>query len=336
MSTIKISRENFFYNISQIARKTQSVEKIALVLKDNAYGHGLGIMAKLAQEAGIRHAVVRTMAEAWEIHERFETILVLSDTPVSDPGAKIRIAVNDRSHLEKIPTGTRVELKVDTGMHRNGISPTEFFQVLESLGAKGLKLSGVMTHYRSADEMGSELFWQRKRFERIRNEAEKLGIGEVRWHSCNSAALFRTTNFDEGIARIGIAAYGCLEMPNSFNVPPLKPVMSLWADRIATRELAPSERIGYGGEGVLSKGGIVSTYDIGYGDGWFRGDASRPYTLPDGRKIVGRVSMDAVTVEGKDESVQLFDDARRAAKQFDTIAYDILVKLSPAIVRVVE
>ncbi|WP_456485174.1 alanine racemase [Hydrogenimonas sp.] len=335
MSTIKISRENFFYNISQIAQKTQSVEKIALVLKDNAYGHGLGIMAKLAQEAGIRHAVVRTMAEAWEIHERFETILVLSDTPVSDPGAKIRIAVNDRSHLEKIPTGTRVELKVDTGMHRNGISPTELFQVLESLGAKGLKLCGVMTHYRSADELGSELFWQRKCFEKIRNEAQKLGIGDVRWHSCNSAALFRTTNFDEDIARIGIAAYGCLEMPGSFNVPSLKPVMSLWADRIATRRVTPSMRIGYGGEGRLERGGVVSTYDIGYGDGWIRGDSTRPYILPGGRKIIGRVSMDAFTLEGERESVSLFEDATQAARQFGTIAYEITTRLSPSIGRVV-
>ena len=336
MSTIKISRENFFYNISQITRKTQSVEKIALVLKDNAYGHGLGIMARLAQEAGIRHAVVRTTAEAREICERFETVLALSDTPVSDPGEKIRIAVNDLSHLKRIPAGTRVELKVDTGMRRNGILPAEFPAALEQIAAKGLKLVGVMTHYRSADEMGSEFFWQRKRFDRLRNEAERLGIGHVRWHSCNSAALFRTGDFDEDIARVGIAAYGCLEMPEPFKAPPLKPVMSLWADRIATREAAFSERIGYGGDGMLPNGGVVSTYDIGYGDGWFRGDASRPYILPDGRKIIGRVSMDAVSIEGNDESVQLFDDASRVAKQFDTIAYDILVKLNPAIVRVVE
>jgi alanine racemase len=335
MSLIEISRKNFVYNINQIVQKTQSHEKIALVLKDNAYGHGLTLMASLAVEVGIRHAVVRTVTEAMAIHEQFETVLVLSDTPKTYLGEKIHIAINDVRHLDAIPTGTSVELKVDTGMHRNGIMPAEFLPAIEAIEAKGLKLVGVMTHYRSADEMGSEFFWQRKVFEHIRNLAEREKIVDIRWHSCNSAALFRTQHFDEDIARVGIAAYGCLEMPKPFNTPHLKPVMSLWAERISTRTIRSTERIGYGGEGSVSKGGMVSTYDIGYGDGWLRGSAQHPYCLPNGQKILGRVSMDAISLEGSDERVCLFDDARQTAKQFGTIPYDILVKLSPSIQRVV-
>ncbi len=335
MSKIEISRRNFLHNINQIAQKTQSVEKIALVLKDNAYGHGLGIVASLAKEAGIRHAVVRTMAEAWAVHPHFETVLVLSDTPVSDPGEKIRRVVNDRRQLESVPKGTRIELKFDTGMHRNGLDPACFHEAIETADGRGLKLSGVMTHHRSADMMGSEFFWQKKRFDALREEGERVGLRGVRWHSCNSAALMRSNGFDEDLARIGIAAYGCLQMPPPFHTPPLKPVMSLWAERIASREVTPAMRIGYGGEGQMAKAGIVSTYDIGYGDGWFRGDASRPYRLPDGRAIIGRVSMDAFSLEGDDERVCLFADAAEAAAQFGTIAYDVMVKLSPMIERIV-
>jgi alanine racemase len=111
--------------------------------------------------------------------------------------------------------------------------------------------------------------------------------------------------------------------------------MSLWAERLATRRVGPGEHIGYGGEGELKNGGVVSTYDIGYGDGWLRGEAKSPYRLPDGRPLVGRVSMDMVSVEGDDEAVCLFDDAREAARQHGTIAYDILVKLSAHIPRIV-
>ena len=335
MSYIEISRENFFYNLNQIAARTQSLERVALVLKDNAYGHGLMTMATLAAEVGVRHAVVRRMAEAESVVGLFETVLVLSETPCHAPLPGVRIAVNDRSHLGRLPAGTAVELKIDTGMHRNGIPFQEAEGTVEEALAKGLKVAGIMTHYRGADEMGSDFFWQKKRFEAVRNRLERAGLKGVRWHSCNSAALFRQSAFDEDIARIGIAAYGCLAMPSAFRLPDLRPVMSLWAERLAQRTVAPGERIGYGGEGELSAGGVVGTYDIGYGDGWLRGDARAPYRLPDGRPLVGRVSMDMVSVEGEDEKICLFDDARAAAAQYGTIAYDILVKLSPHIPRIV-
>jgi len=59
MAFITINRHNFHHNLNQIALKTGSKEKIAIVLKDKAYGHGLVLMAKLASEFGIKHAVVR-------------------------------------------------------------------------------------------------------------------------------------------------------------------------------------------------------------------------------------------------------------------------------------
>jgi len=335
MSLIKISHKNFVYNINQIVQKTQSIEKLALVLKDNAYGHGLSLMASLAADVGVKHAVVRNLQEAYEIENLFETVLVLSDIPKTAPDKKISIAVNDLNCIAKIPKDTSVELKVDTGMHRNGVLPSEFSKAVEEIEKHSLNLVGVMTHFRSADEMGSEFFWQRKEFDRIKELAQKLSLKGVRWHSCNSAGLFRVNEFDEDIARIGIAAYGCLEMPKPFNLPKLKPVISLWADRISTRELKAMQRVGYAGVGQLQSNGVVSTYDIGYGDGWLRGSSSKPYILPNGKKILGRVSMDAISVETDKEQILIFDNAIEAAKQFDTIAYDILVKLSPAIRRIV-
>ncbi|MBN2721789.1 MAG: alanine racemase, partial [Campylobacterales bacterium] len=59
MAYITLNRSNFYHNLSQIALKTGSLEKIAIVLKDNAYGHGAIPMARLASEFGIRKAVVR-------------------------------------------------------------------------------------------------------------------------------------------------------------------------------------------------------------------------------------------------------------------------------------
>jgi alanine racemase len=78
-----------------------------------------------------------------------------------------------------------------------------------------LVLEGIFTHHRSADELTSEWFWQKKNFGQIKEKAQKLslefGFKTLRFHSSISAALLRESNFDEDMARVGIAAYGCLE-----------------------------------------------------------------------------------------------------------------------------
>ena len=124
MAYITINRNNFFNNLDIIAKQTKSVDKIALVLKDNAYGHGLLEMAELAKEYGIKKAVVRTNDEAKIIENFFEYILVLSDIP-KQKSQNIRYTINDLNSIDKFPKDTKVELKVDTGMHRNGIAVSE-------------------------------------------------------------------------------------------------------------------------------------------------------------------------------------------------------------------
>jgi alanine racemase len=79
----------------------------------------------------------------------------------------------------------------------------------------------------------------------------------------------------------------------------------------------------------------VSAYDIGYADGFFRVKAEGDYILPNGSRVVGRVSMDSICVESADESVCVFDDAAKLAKRYNTISYEILTRLNPSIKRVV-
>jgi len=84
MAFIKINKENFFHNLSQFTQKTASKDSIGIVLKDNAYGHGLELMAKLSQEFGLTQAVVRTFNEAQSIKPYFKQILVLGDRAIVD------------------------------------------------------------------------------------------------------------------------------------------------------------------------------------------------------------------------------------------------------------
>lgn len=331
MAFIKINRQNFYHNLNQIALKTGSVEKIAIVLKDNAYGHGLELMANLASEFGIQHAVVRKTIEAEEIKTLFKTILVLGDKIIQDE--VYSYAINTLDDIKEAQKGAKVELKIDTGMHRNGIALDELDVALDLIKAQGLNLVGVMTHYRSADALSSELFWQKKQFERVKHKVLKAGFTRIRFHSHNSAAILRSKSFDEELVRVGIGAYGYNELQVPFDKVVLKPVMSLHAKKVSSRALKEGERIGYGGDFTAPEVMCVSTYDLGYGDGWCRGESTDPYMTSDGLAILGRVSMDFMTLESDKEEICVMDDAQAAATQFGTISYEMTTALSSAIAK---
>jgi alanine racemase len=326
MAFIKINKQNFYHNLNQIALKTGSVEKIAMVLKDNAYGHGLVLMARLASEFGIQHAVVRKTVEAEQIKTLFKTILVLGDRPIQDEVCSF--AINTLDDIKDAQKGAKVELKVDTGMHRNGIILDELGIALNLIKAQGLDLVGVMTHYRSADELSSELFWQQKQFETVKEKVLEAGFTGLRFHSHNSAAILRSKRFDEDLVRVGIGAYGYNELAVPFDKVMLKSVMSLHANKVSTRTLKAGERIGYGGDFIAPEAMLVSTYDLGYGDGWRRGDSNEPYMTSEGLAILGRVSMDFIALESDKEEVCVMNDAQAAAKQFGTISYEVTTALS--------
>ena len=94
MAYITLNKKHFFHNLDLISQQIADREKIAIVLKDNAYGHGLLEMARLAQEYGLVHAVVRTNAEATQITEYFQTILVLADSLALHPAPNSYQAIN--------------------------------------------------------------------------------------------------------------------------------------------------------------------------------------------------------------------------------------------------
>jgi len=326
MAFIKINKQNFYHNLNQIALQTGSVDKIAIVLKDNAYGHGLELMGRLASEFGIKHAVVRKIIEAELIKPLFETVLVLGDSIIKDE--VYSFAINTLEDIKQAQKGARVELKVDTGMHRNGIALDELDEALGLIKEQGLNLVGIMTHFRSADELSSALFWQQKQFEIVKQTVKQAGFTELRVHSHNTAAILRSKSFDEDLVRVGIGVYGYNELPHSFDKVVLHPVMSLHAKKVSSRVLKAGERIGYGGDFIATDKMTVSTYDLGYGDGWCRGDSAQPYVTSEGLPVLGRVSMDFISLESEQEEVCIMNDAQKAAKQLGTISYEVTTSLS--------
>ncbi len=335
MAFITLNKNNFFNNLDIISKRSKAKDKIALVLKDNAYGHGLLEVASMAKEYGIKRAVVRTSAEASLVKDFFEYILVLADFP-QETNEKIRYTVNDINTIKDFPKNTKVELKVDTGMHRNGIAMSELEAAFELIKKYELRLEAVFTHHSCADELNEFYDLQNKNFEAIKRSsldlAKKYDFTKLRFHSCNSAALFRASMFDEDMARIGIAAYGCMQLPSEFDEKSLKPVLSLFAKKISSRVLKKGDSVGYGATFTAQDDCVVSNYDFGYGDGFLR-ICSNNYTTPKNIKLLGRISMDNSSFLSDEDELLIFDDARVVARVAGTIGYEVLTSLKSDIKR---
>ena len=340
MAFIEISKENYKHNIEYLANKAGGKDRIMVVLKDNAYGHDLEIMANLSCGFGIKISAVKTLQEAKKINFLFEEVLILADhPPVTLQDDSISYAVHSLEGLRKFPKKSSIHVNIDSGMHRNGIKKSEIKEAFDIILENNLRLKGIFTHFRSADELSSEQYWQNENFKRAKNIAKKFikkyGMKMPKFHSCNSASLLRRKEaLEDDFARCGISTYGYTHLDESFGKFDLKPVMSLWAEKLSTRQQIKGDRIGYGGIYKLQYDSDVSTYDIGYGDGFFRHNGLSELVLEE-KQVCGRISMDSLSFLGDEKQICLFKDANYLAKKFDTITYDVITKLSPFIKKVV-
>ncbi|WP_104722520.1 alanine racemase [Helicobacter mesocricetorum] len=353
MPYIKIHSQNFFDNFHTLCQviSPNNPQRLAIVLKDNAYGHGLKEMASLAKECGIISCFVKNIQESLQIVEFFPHISILYPNPLEHSplfrqcleSPNIYFCISSLEKLQDYPPFSRIELKINTGMNRNGIAYNHLKEAFEVIIKNKLQLIGVFTHNGFGDNFGCEFYAQNATFLEVKKEVlklcEKHSLPKPRFHSlCSSAGLRANTDcnipqsLQDDCYRIGIAFYGYLCQEEILSIPlSLKPVASLWAKKISSRNLKKGERVGYGGASTLSRDCVVSTYDIGYGDGLFRLREGMELYTKEGFKILPPASMDCISVESEEEEICVFDDVKKWAEAFHTIPYEILTHLHPYI-----
>lgn len=336
MAELIIDSQKFKHNLNLISSFLSSPQNLALVLKDNAYGHGLKEMAGLARKNGIESVFVKNELEALQIKNYFKHITAFYGEISPQSPSNIYQCVQSLQTLQEISPLRGFELEVNCGMNRNGISMHSLSNAFEIIAKRGLKLVGVYTHNGFGDEGGEGLALQENNSKNIKEEVQKLcaryNLALPRFHSLNTSGTLRNNGANE-IVRVGIGAYGyaC----ECFALPSLKPIASLWADRICSHTLKAGNKIGYGGAYEIPYDGVVSSYDLGYGDGLFRIDERTQGKLlcSSGEQILPRMSMDCFSALSDRDKLCLFSDVREWAKFFGTIPYEILTKLSPFIKR---
>ncbi|HEB7569767.1 TPA: alanine racemase, partial [Campylobacter coli] len=264
---------------------------------------------------------------AYELEDFFDNILILSHHPHGKENPKFIYALNDISKINAYQNNTRIHVKIDTGMHRNGICVEDLNEALLKMKHSTLKLEGIFTHFAGADEMDASFFVQKEKFSKAKDIAKQI-YDNLIFHSHNSAALFRAMKIPEDeFCRTGLAQFG-------YGDESLERVLSLYAHRLSCRELQIGQSVGYGGAFSATEKIKIATYDLGYADGLFRYNGKGDLLLANKQKILGKISMDSFSCQDFGEEVCVFDNANIWADFFKTINYEILVKLHPDIPRV--
>jgi len=317
------------------------------VVKADAYGHGAVPVARAALEAGADTLAVVTVEEGAELRAAGVTapILVFTDLPPDKllPARQQGLTVTAHSvesarRIAAVP-GLTVHLKVNTGMNRWGVGPTEVGEARKILGDN---LAGVYTHFASADSDASETRRQIERFDAVLADQP---LGGLLAHAANSAALLWHPKARYDLVRPGVALYGL--HPKGDRGDPagegLRPALALKSYVAAVRRLLPGEGVSYGLTYRAEEPTLAATVPVGYAEGYRRALSGRAFALIRGARmpLLGRVTMDAC-VFGAHEGVEVGDEVVLLGGQGDegvfaeelgrlagTINYEITTGINP-------
>ena len=300
---------------ARILTRAAGDARVMAVVKADAYGHGAVPVAMAALRSGADALGVTTIAEAVALREAGIDAEVLAWLYAPDddvrvaPACDIDLAVASPDHLAAVlgaarATGrrARVTVKLDTGMHRSGVTAEQWPAVLDRLVAaegEGLvEVTGLMAHFSHADEPGGSDVTdaQAGRLHGYIAQARRHGLDCPVNHHANSAATLTRGAEDFQMVRPGIALYGLSPVGDDHG---LIPAMTFSAGVLMVRDLARGEGVSYGHTWVAPRDTVVALVAAGYADGVWRTMSGRFEVSIRGRRFpaVGRVCMDQFLVD---------------------------------------
>jgi alanine racemase len=332
---------------------------VILVVKADAYGHGLVPVARAAAEEGINWFAVAFLDEALKIRAALPdvNILVLGLVLPEHVGEllekRIFPVITCLEHGLALAKASRaagrtlpVHLKVDTGMGRLGVQwneAGEAVQVLDEAG--GLEWAGVCSHFARVDpDQPDHASAQAAKF----HEALKVLPSTVFKHLSSSRAALFFPDWDLNGVRQGIVlyGYGANDPKGRFQT---RPILQ-WKARVVQVKKVPADfSVGYYGTYRTEYPTQIATLAVGYADGYNRALSNKGDVLIGGRRcaVVGRVSMNWITADvGPDARVKVGDEAVLIGEQGEesiwadelskicrTIPYEILTSIHASLER---
>jgi len=370
---VEVSLKAITQNLRTVRRHIGPKPEILAVVKSNAYGLGAVPVTKALDKAGANRFGVTCSNEGIELREAGirRPILVLTGFWPGEEKRFIKYRltptitrVDDVKLLERAAKSARLKsrlrfhLKINTGMNRLGILPSELPAFAAALAdCRHLELEGTFTHFASAEDFSArQTDDQEQLFRECLDRLRSLDLSPGIVHMANSGAVCARPSTWGGMIRPGAILYGYYQ---SFDPPdkgqevrdrlPLSPSLSLRARIITLRDLPSGQPVGYGARFTTQRPSRIAVINAGYADGIMRQRSNRGCVLVHGRRVplVGTISMDlttidvtdvpgvalgdVVTIYGRDGNAEI--QVSDAAREVGTVTSDLLCALGRRVPR---
>jgi alanine racemase len=363
---VEISIDNLRHNFREVRRLISPDTKVMAIIKADAYGHGAVEVGEALLDEGADCFGVATLSEALQLRSRFETVEILilgytpeefSDIVVTNNLTQTVFTSQHAKELSKAACSAqktaKVHIKVDTGMRRLGMRPTEenLELVKEIFNLDNIKVDAIFTHFATADETDKTSSREQARsFDDFVARLSGIGISIDTEHMCNSAGIIEFQDYHRQMVRPGIMLYG-LYPSSEVNMGRvnLRQIMSLRARITHIKDVYDGEGVSYGGIYRARGHRNIATVPVGYADGFSRMLTNKAEVIVNGVRVpvVGKICMDQfmidvtdldvytgdiVTIYGEDKDQFMGID--EVAQMLGTINYEVTCMVNKRVPRV--
>lgn len=321
-SWIEIDKTAFESNATLYRSIIGDEKSLAIVLKSNAYGHGLKVMGELAQEnSNIQLLMVAYLHEAIALRKNGISKPILILNPVRSDlediiNYNVSIMLTDldllpelNSIARKHATHLHVHVKIDTGLSRFGFPAETIIETLKTIVSyKHIAIEGLYTHF--AESNSADLTYthqQNDLFSSIIDQCLKAGFHIPYFHNSNTAGTTSIAHHPAiNLFRLGAGFYGLEPSPAAANTNWLpsttqRPVALLtWKTRIChIKTISANIPVGYNRTWTTPRATKIGIIPVGYYDGLNKALSNKAVVKIKNHyaPIVGLISMNAAMID---------------------------------------
>jgi alanine racemase len=328
--TVEISRERLLHNLNQFAAmgsedNGNGIGSIAPVLKSNAYGHGLFEIADILENENRRSGSGGTHIPFFVVDSYFEAIALRThgirtpllvvgytrpETIVASRLSKTAFTITSIETLKSVARFDRpisIHIKIDTGMHRQGLLPDEIDTAIDIVKNGRMILEGICSHFSDADNADPAFtekqigIWNMV----VAKFKAAFPTNPIKYfHTSATDGHRHAAKIDANISRLGIGLYGLSDDPTFAQKMDLKPVLEMKTIITGVKKIKAGETVGYGKTFVAPRNMIIATIPVGYFEGLNRklssGMGNGLVHVGENRllcPIIGRISMNITIID---------------------------------------
>jgi len=353
------------HNLKQVRRLAGADVGIMVIVKGNAYGHGMVNVSRFLSSLGVEYLGVATMDEALLLRKKkiSTPILVLGSILPGEINVALKnnitLTLADKDILKamdkkarRLGLRGRGHIKIDTGMGRIGLwHEDEAIDFLETiLSSSSVDIEGIYTHFSAAARDRVYTEYQISSFEQFIGQLLNRGLNIPYRHAANSIASVNLKRSHLNLIRPGLIIYGMYPKRGFKRHINLKPALSLKTKIVYLKKVPPGRSISYGRTYITQAHTKIATLPIGYADGYGRILSNKAEVLVRGERapVIGKVTMDQTMINvGHIKNVRVGDEVvligtqkaneitvERLARLAGTIPYEIVCSLTDRVPRI--